>query len=85
MYKTISVDVDVDFDDLETDDLVDELCKRIRGGNLSKKETLQLKNALQGAPVAEKKKQTLYDILMSEMFEDAAQRYSLVELQKRLA
>jgi hypothetical protein len=46
---------------------------------------LQLKNALQGAPVAEKKKQTLYDILMSEMFEDAAQRYSLVELQKRLA
>jgi hypothetical protein len=85
MYKTIFGDVEVDFDELQTDDLVEELCKRIKGGNLDDKEVSQLKKALSGAPATEKKKQPLNDILMAEMFEDAAQRYSLVELQKRLA
>jgi uncharacterized membrane-anchored protein YjiN (DUF445 family) len=82
-YKT--VEVDIEFDEFDNDDLIEELCRRIKRNRLDKDELKGTKSSLIGIMSYRPKKQSLNDILIEELFKEAAQKYSLVELQKRLA
>lgn len=77
------ISVYVNIGDFDTDDILDELIARIK--DLDKDDIKKLRKAIGSHPLPAVKKQSLNDMLLEELFKEAAEKYSLAELQKRLA
>jgi len=81
------VDIDVDMDDMETDDLVEELVRRLKKNKSSVKGfdfdelASELARHLKVEGLGES---TLFDKIVSEYISDLLKKYSFSEIQKAL-
>ena len=91
----ISVEVDIDLDEIDTDDLVEEICRRLRraGGrkSLSDKEKKDIKeslsdlnDALSNAPLENIEIKTLDDKMKFEHFSSVFYKYTSSQIENLL-
>jgi hypothetical protein len=91
----ISVEVDIDLDEIDTNDLVEEICRRLRraGGrkSLSDKEKNELKeslsdlnDALSNAPLENIEIKTLDDKMKVEHFSSVFHKYTSSQIENLL-
>jgi hypothetical protein len=91
----VSVDVDIDMDDIDTDDLVDECCRRLRkaGGrkSLSDNEKKELKEsfaelgeALSMIPIESIEVKTLDDKMKYEHLAKVFNKYNSFDIERLL-
>jgi len=83
-YKSISVDVDVSLDDLDTDDLVEEVISRIKSKELSNEDIEDLKRELKMSERKSTKHYSLEDIMKDEVVAEAWDRLTSSQFEERL-
>jgi hypothetical protein len=77
------INIDVDITEFDTDDLIKEICKR--GSNIDKADKEKIGIALGFTKSGMLHGESLDIVLKKEVFEEAISKYTLPELQKRLA
>lgn len=83
-YKSISVDVDVNLDNFDTDDLVEEVISRIKSKELSDEDIEDLKRALKISERKSTKHYSLDDIMKDEVIAEAWDRLTSAQFEERL-
>jgi hypothetical protein len=83
-YKSISVDVDVNLDEFDTDDLVEEIISRIKSKDLSDEDIEDLKRELRMSDRKSTKHYTLEDIMKDEVVSEAWNRLTSAQFEERL-
>lgn len=80
-----TINVDVDTSEFDTDDLVNELCKRANRGYIDTADKEKLRLALGFTKSGLLNGESLDIVMKKEVFEQAINKYTLPELEKRLA